>query len=170
MEINKMSKYIVVFTDPTNTPCPTRYFYEFDTPEQAQAALEQAQSRPWDYPVIENPRIITYDDIPKDRVFRNAWTDEHPTPTVDVDIEKAKNIHMDRIRVIRNKELEATDKEFIKALSKGEDTTELTAKKQKLRDIPQDIEPTVSNCATVEELLATWPEDLELHPIYKNEE
>lgn len=46
-------------------------------------------------------RIIDLDQLPADRYFRSAWTDANDTPTVDIDMDKARNIHMDNLRQIR---------------------------------------------------------------------
>lgn len=166
-----MSTKAIVFQDFDNhDTCSIVVLAEATSAEEHLEHLKHLYSI-GEYPLNPaNGRIINYpDDIPSDRTFRNAWTDEHDTPTVDIDLDKAKEIHLNRIREERNKELEKTDKEFVVALSKGLDTTEITEKKQELRDIPQEFEATVSKCETVEELKSCWPEDLELHPIYLKE-
>lgn len=114
---------------------------------------------------FENCRLTTVNNIPKDRIFRGAWTDANPTDTVDIDLDKAKEIHLARVREVRNSELTKTDPEFIKALSKGDSTKEIEATKQALRDIPQNLD--VSKIETVEDLIASWPKELPLHNTYK---
>lgn len=84
-------------------------------------------------------------DIPTDRTFRNAWTDNYPTVTVDVDIVKAKEIKKDQMRLLRKPKLEALDVQFMQALESGSDTTVIKTKKQELRDVtalvlPDDVE------------------------------
>ncbi|MCK5603008.1 hypothetical protein KAR91_14085 [Candidatus Pacearchaeota archaeon] len=37
-------------------------------------------------------RIVDIDALPSDRLFRNAWTDDNQTDTVDVDITRAKEM------------------------------------------------------------------------------
>lgn len=114
-----------------------------------------------------NGRIINYpEDVPPNRLFRNSWTDKYDTPTVDVDLDKAKAIHLERIRWMRNKKLESSDKDLIVALSKGDDISEIQSKKQELRDIPKIIEEDLSKIESVEELAATWPEGLEKYWLY----
>lgn len=84
--------------------------------------------------------------IPSDRTFRNAWKED-----LTVDMVKARTIHMDRIRVVRDKELEKLDIETLK----GKD---VQAQKQKLRDIPQTFDLSVAT--TPNELKALWPTEL----------
>lgn len=92
-------------------------------------------------------RITDISNIPSDRTFRKAWHDNDPTETVDVDIEKAKEIRKDELRAIRNPMLKILDREQMKAFGRGD--TELVAKieaqKQALRDVtklelPDDFE------------------------------
>ena len=76
-----------------------------------------------------------------------------------VNMSKARGIHMDRIRQVRNKELANLDVPFMKALE-DEDTdvqATLKVKKQELRDIPQTFDLTTD---TPEELKSKWPEGL----------
>ena len=92
-------------------------------------------------------REIDDSQLPADRVFRNAWTDDLPTDTVDVDIKKAQAIKQDTFRALRKPLLEAADIEYLRALEAGDTEAQLAiaAKKQALRDItkiklPDDIE------------------------------
>lgn len=105
-------------------------------------------------------RITTIDNIPTDRYFRNAWTDNNPTPTIDVDMEKAKNIHLQNIRNKRaDKFIELgfpikLDSDLEKNLIPQETRDKLQA----LRDIPQNID--LSTAITPEELKTIWPKEL----------
>lgn len=65
-----------------------------------------------------------------------------------VDINKAKNITKDRLRVERKPLLEAQDVAFQRALESGADTSAIVAEKQRLRDITK----LVDTANTVEEL------------------
>jgi broad specificity polyphosphatase/5'/3'-nucleotidase SurE len=95
-------------------------------------------------------------DIP---TFRDAWEDTGTV--VQVNMPKARVIHMDRIRVVRNAELvkESGSKyrqpEEIEVLF----TPRHKAKLQELRDIPQTLNLDVD---TPEELKAIWPKELPL--------
>ena len=67
-----------------------------------------------------------------------------------VDINKAKDITKDRLRVERKSLLEAQDVAFQRALESGADTSAIIAEKQRLRDITT----LVDTANTVEELKA----------------
>lgn len=101
-------------------------------------------------------RIIDPAEIPNDRTFRNAWKDVGDK--IDHDMARAREIHMDRIRAVRNARLAETDVQVTRALEAGQDTKEIAAKRRALRGLPQTFD--ISKCATVEELKAAWPEQL----------
>ena len=65
-----------------------------------------------------------------------------------VDINKAKDITKERLRVERKPLLEAQDVAFQRALESGVDTSFIVAEKQRLRDITKQVD--VAN--TLEEL------------------
>ena len=65
-----------------------------------------------------------------------------------VDINKAKDITKDRLRVERKPLLEAQDVLFQRALESGADTSAIVAEKQRLRDITNQVD----TANTVEEL------------------
>jgi hypothetical protein len=67
-----------------------------------------------------------------------------------VDIDKAKDITKDRLRVERKPLLEAQDVLFQRALESNADTSAIVAEKQRLRDITT----LVDTANTVEELKA----------------
>lgn len=90
--------------------------------------------------------IVTEADLPQDRLFRNAWGHD-----LKVDMDKAREIHMDKIRKARDKAMKALDVETLK----GRD---VQAQKQALRDIPQTFDLSVAS--TPEELIKLWPENL----------
>jgi hypothetical protein len=97
--------------------------------------------------------------IPKDREFREAWTDTTPEAVIDIDMVKARKIHLDRIRVKRNAALDVLDIEALKAIEKS-DTVTLTAvaaKKQALRDLPQTMAADLEAAKTVDDLKKIIP-------------
>ena len=65
-----------------------------------------------------------------------------------IDINKAKDITKDRLRVERKPLLEAQDVAFQRALESGADTAAIVAEKQRLRDITNQVD----TMTTVEEL------------------
>ena len=105
-----------------------------------------------------NPQPITIADIPPDRIFRNAW--EHGGDKVNVNMNSAREIHLGRIRMARDKALALLDVETIKAAGKGdsEALAAVEAQKQVLRDIPQTID--LTKARTPEELKAIWPAEV----------
>ena len=78
---------------------------------------------------------------------------------VSVDMTKARVIHMNRIRVVRNAELVAKDITFMRAVEAGDTGAQSTiaTEKQTLRDIPQTFDLTTD---TPEQLKALWPDEL----------
>ena len=96
-------------------------------------------------------------DLP-DESFRNAWIWDK---SIRVDMDRARVIHMDAIRKVRNQELAALDVPFTKALESGDskEIARITKLKQTLRDIPQTFD-IKSGIDTTEKLKASWPEIL----------
>lgn len=95
-----------------------------------------------DVPKGQAYRVTDKANLPQDRTFRNAWTDQGLTETVDVDVKKAQEIHKDKLRELRTPKLAALDVEYMQALEKGTSTTEIVAKKQALRDVTKTKLPT----------------------------
>ena len=98
---------------------------------------------------IKSWRIITDDEIPPDRTYRNAWKD---SGKIEHDIEKAKEIHKDILRLERQGYLNDLDVQYMKALETNNDTekTLIVQKKQKLRDITKH--PDFDKVKTIEDL------------------
>jgi hypothetical protein len=67
---------------------------------------------------------------------------------ITINLNKAKEITKDRLRVERAPLLQAQDVAFQRALEEGADTTAVIAEKQRLRDITQ----LADQATTVEEL------------------
>ena len=80
---------------------------------------------------------------------------------INVNMAKARVIHMDKIRVIRNRELAAKYISFMRAVEDGNTDAQATIKteKQNLRDIPQTFDIT-TGVDTPEKLKAKWPDGL----------
>jgi hypothetical protein len=100
--------------------------------------------------------IIDPASLPQDRTFRNAWKDEG-SRKIAIDMPRAREIHMDRIRIARDAKLEETDK-LVARLDGAAVPEELKAQRQKLRDIPQTLD--LSKCETIEQLKAAVPDEL----------
>jgi hypothetical protein len=78
---------------------------------------------------------------------------------VIVNMSKARGIHMDKIRSVRNKQLADLDVAFMRAVETGDasEQARVASEKQALRDIPQTLDLTTD---TPEELKAIWPVEL----------
>lgn len=83
---------------------------------------------------------------------------------IGIDINKAKEIHKDKIREVRNPLLQAKDVEYIRAQEVGdtEKVAAVVAEKQALRDattLVDDVEITATSVLGVtEELKQVWDE------------
>ena len=89
-----------------------------------------------------------------------AWEmDADGFPTVNMP--KARGVHMDKIRVVRNAELVKKDLPSLRALEDGDTDAQATiaAEKQTLRQIPQTFDLTTDNDTPLE-LEAKWPSEL----------
>tara|TARA_B100000214_G_scaffold362641_1_gene327305 strand:- start:114 stop:374 length:261 start_codon:yes stop_codon:yes gene_type:complete len=71
-----------------------------------------------------------------------------------IDMAKAKEIHKENIRALREPLLSSLDIEFQRALETGASTTDIVAKKQALRDAPADS--AIDSATTESELKAQW--------------
>jgi len=69
---------------------------------------------------------------------------------ITINIEKAKNITKERLRQERKPLLEAQDILFLQAQEAGEDTSEIVAEKNRLRDITNQAD----SCSTTDQLKA----------------
>lgn len=96
-------------------------------------------------------RITDVVNVPTDRTFRGAWTDDIPGEQIDIDMPRARSIHMDKIRVARDKKLEELDIETLKGVG-------VQTEKQVLRDIPQTFD--ISTALTPGDLKVLWPPEL----------
>jgi hypothetical protein len=87
-----------------------------------------------DVPQGRGARIVNAEDLPNEHQdFYNAW--EMNATSVTVNLTKAKELTKDRLRVERTPLLAAQDVAFQRALESGQDTSEIVAEKQRLRDI-----------------------------------
>jgi len=80
---------------------------------------------------------------------------------VNVNMTKARVIHLTEIRRVRNAELEKEDVNMLRAIEAGDASAQSTvaAKKQTLRDIPATFDIT-TDVDTPEKLKAKWPAEL----------
>jgi len=80
---------------------------------------------------------------------------------VNVDMTKARAIHLEEIRRVRNEELVKEDVTFMRAVEDADTDAQATikTKKQTLRDIPATFDIT-TDVDTPEQLKAKWPTEL----------
>ena len=80
---------------------------------------------------------------------------------VNIDMTKARAIHLTEIRRVRNEELAKEDVTFMRAVEDGDTDAQATikTKKQTLRDIPATFDIT-TDVDTPEKLKAKWPTEL----------
>ena len=69
---------------------------------------------------------------------------------ITINLDKAKEIKKERLRIERKPLLEAQDIKFMQAQETGIDTTAIVAEKQRLRDITKSVD----SCKTADELKA----------------
>jgi len=80
---------------------------------------------------------------------------------INVNMTKARAIHLTEIRRVRNEELVKEDITFMRAVEAGDDSAQaaVATKKQTLRDIPATFDIT-TDVDTPEKLKAKWPTEL----------
>jgi hypothetical protein len=119
----------------------------------------QAEQRAWDKLPTDaiNPRWCAANEIPGDRDFRGAWTDN--VSEINIDMAKARNIHLQQIRVKRNLELAKLDIQATKAQDVGDAETlaQIRARKQEMRDLPATLAPTLASAVSADALKAIQP-------------
>jgi hypothetical protein len=77
---------------------------------------------------------------------------------ININMTKAKEIHRDKVRVVRNYLLSQKDVEFQRALETGADTSAIVADKQALRDAPASA--AIEAATNSDELKAAWDTEL----------
>lgn len=117
-------------------------------------------------------RYVKESDIPESREFRNAWCDTTTDSTIDISLEKARDIKLAELRASRDVELEKTDVLMTRALEDGDPAVidEVKATRQALRDLTDPIkdltiEPgAVNDTDILDQLtaLAIVPDDLKV--------
>ena len=77
---------------------------------------------------------------------------------ITVNMDKARDIHRNKVRDARKPLLAAKDVEFQRALETGADTAAIVAAKQALRDAPASA--AIEAATTPDELKASWDAEL----------
>lgn len=104
-------------------------------------------------------RIINPVELPGDRTYRNSWEDK--AGVIVHNLEKARNIHRDRIREARASKLVALDLEYQRADEANDPQAkkQVVERKQFLRDLP--AHPAIDAAQTITQLKAFWPPELD---------
>jgi predicted phosphoribosyltransferase len=86
---------------------------------------------------------------------------------IKVNLDKAKEIHKENLRLARSQEFKSLDIEFMRAVETGdsEKIAETSAKKQELRDITTAEE--IVSASSVDELKSHWPDVLSMSNPYE---
>jgi hypothetical protein len=84
-------------------------------------------------------REIDDTDLPSSREFRAAWCDVTPDLNIDIDLVKAKEVQLEKLRIKRNVKLQETDVLMTRALETGVGIEELKVQRQALRDATEPL-------------------------------
>lgn len=109
-----------------------------------------------DVPPGKPYQIVEDSVVPSDRTFRNAW--EKDDVAIKVNMDKAKIIHMDRIREVRDKELKFLDINILLLEDMEQPVVDQRKRRQTLRDLPATFD--LTKATTPDELKTLWPADL----------
>lgn len=102
-------------------------------------------------PKDKTHRVSTLDKLP-DYAFRDQWTDDYDTDTVDIDLEKAKVHVVNCSRVKRDAQWGDFDKRYAVAERDGGNLTELKKEREILKKIPQEVNQKIKLIETPEKL------------------
>ena len=104
-----------------------------------------------DVPAGTPYEIVTADEIPSDRTFRNAWV--MGNCCVDHDLGKCKEIGHDKRRVARAEEFVPHDEVIAKQIP-GADAAAAEAARQAIRDKYSSIQEAIEDAKTPDEIKA----------------
>ena len=107
-----------------------------------------------DVPAGVSYEIVSVDDIPNDRTFRNAW--KLGDCCVEHDIDKCKELAHDKRRAKRAEEFAPHDEVIAKQIP-GVDAAEAEAARQEIRDKYAAVQDAIDAASTVDELLEVLP-------------
>lgn len=91
-------------------------------------------------------------------VLKHGLNYRRKVMSIKINLDKAKEIWKDELRKARKPILEKLDTDYIRALESGDDTTEISKRKQELRDITKH--PDLVETKNVDQIKAFWPEIL----------
>lgn len=120
--------------------------------EYEQQVINRAIPEGVDYVEIDD------NDIPESREFRNAWKIQDNK--IDFDLDKARDIQLERIRKAREPHLKELDTAYIVADEQEDDARkqEIKEAKQALRDITEPLKALEPE--SIEDIRAAFPQEL----------
>ncbi len=141
--------------------------YEINKSNAEHEILEWIANK--DVPEGKEFKLVDKDAIPRDRYFRDAWSLEEDA--LQVDIEKAKPIQIDKIRTMRvsvfpnadfdfNKAVEKVLVKLIALLPEDSDMLDLVAKIQKRQALRDATDIDLSEVSDLHELKESIPDVL----------
>lgn len=95
----------------------------------------------------------------KDRYFRGAW-DLDEISGIVININKAKEIHLNNLKNTRNKKLEELDRKSIRFISNISILQSIEKEKEVLRDLPEKIVAEMRDMDDLEAIKNYIPEEL----------
>ena len=115
-----------------------------------------------DIPPNVKPKLINASILPKDMTFRDAWVFKETY--IDIDIEKARDVWRNHIRIARELAFEENDKLLRDAILENDD--EKRKRGLSIRDALRNATrlPEIDSAQTVDELRRIWPEVLGKNP------
>lgn len=126
------------------------------TQEMAQA-LVTARIAAGVYVQSQFGSIVTSEALPQDRYFRDAW--RWNGTTINLDLPACRQRHLNKLRRIRDAKLTLSDSILLRALESSDTAilNEIKTIRQALRDMPQNIQTSLSFANTPEEIKSIRP-------------
>lgn len=119
-------------------------------PKKEAKKLKDREDIPSDWKVV-----ATDIALPETREWREAWTWKTSKPVIDIDMEKARAIHLNRIRLQRDEKLKELDVEVMKNITSPKKIEKIEKEKQRLRYLPAALKTQLNKCRTVKDLKLT---------------
>ena len=105
-----------------------------------------------------NIRLITINDLPSDRLFRDAWDDSNPENFIGVNFSKAQGIAHNIRRINREEKMKPLDKEENFASTSQARKDEILTEKQAILEVNANVQIDIDSCideATLRTVLST---------------
>ena len=144
----------IVYIDPDTKKANVTYILGDDT-----SLISKIIPTGADFVEVDDHECICHDD--PQMTFLGAWKIDSKRK-VCVDMIRARDVHMNNLREIRNERLQELDTESVIALGKGDKKSVKTVetKKQALRDLPKTVLPLLKKAKTPYDLNNIFPPEL----------